>query len=202
MEQPAKTNWRKSKSFRTCIVSGQCKLKAEMLRFVIGPDENVVPDLDEKLPGRGLWLSAEREILSIACSQNFFDKRARRRVIKTHDLAQRVERLLADKCIELLQLARRSGVLTAGSDEVMQRLSKGASGLLVVAVDGAPKSLRMITNVARDLSIRSVLTGNELGVVLGRKRVVNALVEEGGLADRLAWELNRLSGLRKQSVVA
>ena len=173
-------------SFRTCIASGQRKLKIEMLRFVIGPDDCAVPDLDEKLPGRGLWLIPEREFIDAACVQNLFAKKARCHVISKFDLAQRVEELLVRRCIELLQLARRSCVLTAGSDEVRRRLLLGAKGLLVLAADCAPKNFSKITNMARHLSVRSSLTGRELGTVLGRERVVNAFVEEGGLANRLA----------------
>ena len=200
-KRPVWDDLREPNSYRTCIVSGQRKLKAEMLRFVIGPDNYAVLDVDEKLPGRGLWLSAERETLNIACNRDFFSKRARRRVSASIDLGQLAESLLTNKCIQLLQLARRSGILTVGSNEVSKNLCKGAKGLLVIAADGAPKSIRKVTNIARDLPIRSALNGNELGAVLGRKRLVNAFVEKGGLADRLARDLGRLSGLRKQSTV-
>ena len=159
---------------RTCIASGLRKPKVEMLRFVVNPDDSPVPDLDEKLPGRGLWLSADRDMLNTACARNLFAKYARRQVRADENLAQRVERLLAKRCIELLQLARRSGVLTVGSDEVDSRLRAGANGLLVLAADGALTSRRKMAELASDLAVRDVLSGDELGAVMGRERIVCA----------------------------
>jgi len=187
---------------RTCIASGLRKPKVEMLRFVVNPDDSPVPDLDEKLPGRGLWLSADRDMLNTACARNLFAKYARRQVRADENLAQRVERLLAKRCIELLQLARRSGVLTVGSDEVDSRLRAGANGLLVLAADGVLTSRRKMAELASDLAVRDVLSGDELGAVMGRERIVCALVAEGGLADRLAHDLSRLGGFRPVSAAA
>ena len=167
-----------------------------MLRFVVSPDDSPVPDLDEKLPGRGLWLSADRDMLNAACAKNLVTKRARRPVKADANLAQRVEGILAKRCIELLQLARRSGILAVGFDEVGSLLRDGTNGLLVLAVDGAAASRRKIVKLAPDLAVRDVLTSDELGAVMGRERIVHALVAEGGLADRLARDLSRLDGLR------
>ena len=185
-----------AEGLRTCIASGLRKPKVEMLRFVVSPDDSPVPDLDEKLPGRGLWLSADRDMLNTACAKNLFTKRARRPVKADANLAQRVEGILAKRCIELLQLARRSGILAVGFDEVGSLLRDGTNGLLVLAVDGAAASRRKIVKLAPDLAVRDVLTSDELGAVMGRERIVHALVAEGGLADRLARDLSRLDGLR------
>ena len=190
-----------AEGLRTCIASGLRKPKAEMLRFIVSPDDCPVFDLDEKLPGRGLWLSADRNMLNTACVQNLFAKRLQRHIMADDDLVQRVEVLLAKRCIELLQLARRSGVLTVGFDEVGRRLRDGAKGLLVVASDGALKSRRKMAELAPDQAIQDVLSGDELGAVMGRERIVHALVSEGGLADRLARDLGRLAGFRSALVM-
>ncbi len=187
---------------RTCIASGEKKPKEQMVRFVIGPDATAVPDLDEKLPGRGLWLSAERDMIHTACTRNLFAKRARRQVTADADLADRVEGLLARRCIELLQLARRSGLLTIGFDEVRRRLDGGVGGLLLAATDGAPESRKKVTEMAPDVPVAEALTGDELGLVMGRERIVHALVEPGRMADRLARELGRLAGLRSLPAAA
>jgi len=195
-QQALQTPTADDKGLRTCIASGERKPKEQMVRFVIGPDAKAVPDLDEKLPGRGLWLSAERHMIHTACVRNLFAKRARCQVIADPDLADRVEGLLARRCIELLQLARRSGLLTVGLDEVCRRLDKGVGGLLVAASDGAAGGRRKVAGVAPEVPVVDALTGDELGLVMGRERIVHALVEPGGLADRLVRELGRLAGLR------
>ena len=187
---------------RTCIASGLRRPKAEMLRFVISPDDSAIPDLDGKLPGRGLWLSADRDTIHLACAQNLFARRLRRQVNVDEDLAQRVEVLLAKRCANLLQLARRAGVLTVGSDEVDSRLSRGAKGLLLVATDAAPKSRHRLSELASSLAVQDVLSADELGAIVGRERIVHALVSEGGLADLLARDLSRLAGFRPALVAA
>ena len=187
--------------FRTCIVSGERKHKFEMLRFVVGPDDRAVPDIEEKLPGRGLWLGAERQLLDAACKNNLFGKRARRKVETKNDLVFWVEALLSKKCLELLQMARCSGALTAGASEVRECLCRGVRGLLVLASDGAPAGLRKITALAEGMPVRAVLTSDELGLVFGRQRLVNAFVKTGRLAERLDRELGRLAGFRKEQAV-
>ena len=187
--------------FRTCIVSGERKHKFQMLRFVVGPDDRAVPDIEEKLPGRGLWLGAERRLLDAACQHKLFGKRARRKVETKNDLVFWVEALLSKKCIELLQMARCSGALTVGASEVRECLYCGVGGLLVLASDGAPAGLRKITALAEGMPVRAVLTGDELGLVLGRQRLVNMLVKTGRLAERLDRELGRLAGFRKEQAV-
>ena len=193
--------FRDSAGFRTCIASGERKHKFQMLRFVVGPDDRAVPDIEEKLPGRGLWLVAERQLLDAACQNNLFGKRARRKVETKNDLVFLVEALLSKKCIELLQIARCSGALTAGTSEVRESLYRGVRGLLVLASDGAPTVLQKITSLAEGMPVRAVLTSDELGLVLGRQRLVNTLVKTGRLAERLDRELGRLAGFRTEQVV-
>ena len=196
MPAPNQSPTQDAERLRTCIASGLSKPKDEMLRFVVGPDATAVPDLEERLPGRGLWLSAERDVVHTACARNLFAKRARRQVSVDVELAERVEGLLVKRCVELLQLARRAGILTIGFDEVRQRLMSGAAGLVVSAADGSPEGRRKIAELAPDLPVLAALTGDELGVVMDRERIVHALVDPGGLADRLARDMRRLAGLR------
>ena len=186
--------------FRTCIVSGERKHKFKMLRFVVGPDHLAVPDIDEKLPGRGLWMGADRQLLDTACKHNLFGKRARREVKTKNDLVVLVEALLSKKCIELLQLARCSGALLAGVSEVREYLFRGNRGLLVLASDGPPLGARKITSLAQGIPVRTALTSDELGLVLGRQRLVSALIKTGRLAERLDRELVRLAGFRGELV--
>lgn len=181
---------------RTCIVSGVQKSKENMLRFVVGPNSEIVPDLEEKLPGRGLWLSAERDMLHTACAKNLFAKRARQKVDVDPALAARVEALLARRCLELLRMARRAGLVTAGFDEVRRCLESGGEGLLVTAVDGAEGARRKIAALAPEAPVAAALSADELGQTLGRERVVHVFVSAGRMADRLLRELRRFAGLR------
>lgn len=102
-------------SSRRCVVTGAVRPIEEMVRFVESPGGEVVPDLERILPGRGIWLSASRDVLNTAVAKGLFSKAARKRLTAPPDLADRVERLLAKRCFDLLGLARRAGQVAAGS---------------------------------------------------------------------------------------
>jgi len=181
---------------RKCFVTGAERPKAELVRFVIGPSDEVVPDLDERLPGRGLWLSAERDVLNTACSKRLFAKAARCRVEVPDDLAERVEVLLTQRCMDLIGLARRSGSVIAGFEKVRAFFKEGRKGLLLAASDGARGGRDKLLGVSQVRSELDVLSSTELGQALGRDAVVHAVIGSGPLADRIRCETNRLRGIR------
>src|SRR4051794_36415303 len=101
---------------RRCIATGEVRDRAVLLRFVVGPDGTIVPDIDERLPGRGLWLTPRRDIVDRALAKRVFARAARRQVSVPPDLADRLENLLARRVVESLGLARRAGLAGAGVD--------------------------------------------------------------------------------------
>ena len=46
---------------RMCIVTREVMDEDALIRFVRGPDGQAVPDLQRKLPGRGVWVSLNRQ---------------------------------------------------------------------------------------------------------------------------------------------
>jgi predicted RNA-binding protein YlxR (DUF448 family) len=181
---------------RTCIASGRRRPKESMVRFVIGPDDRPVPDLEEKLPGRGLWLSAERHMVHTACAKNLFAKRARCRVEVDNELPARLTELLVKRCQRWLELARRAGQAVAGFDEVSRRLPGSPRGILLAAFDGAAGGREKLRRLAGERPVYSGLGTAELGFAFGRERVVHALVLAGGLCDGLERDMVRLGGMR------
>lgn len=55
---------------RRCIVTRERLPKERMIRFVVGPDRQIVPDLTARLPGRGIWLSASGDVLESGAAQD------------------------------------------------------------------------------------------------------------------------------------
>ena len=102
---------------RRCIVDGTSLSRQEGIRFVVGPDEQVVPDLLAKLPGRGLWVGASRPLVDQAVEGNRFSHSARRRVTAPYDLSDRIEQQLTDRCVDLVALSRRAGDAVAGYEK-------------------------------------------------------------------------------------
>jgi predicted RNA-binding protein YlxR (DUF448 family) len=196
---------RRDDPLRRCIVSGAIQAKDGMIRFVIGPDGTPVPDLEGRLPGRGLWVGAERRLLERAVAKNLFAKAARRAVRVDAGLPDQVARLVERRCLALIGLARRAGQVLAGYDKVHEALAagrvgrSGPPGLLLAASDGADDGRGKMRAIARGLPMVETFDAATLGAALGRERVVHALLARGSLADRLRAEAGRLPLLRTSS---
>ncbi len=192
---------------RRCIVNGDLRPCDGMVRFVVGPGNEVFPDIEGKLPGRGLWVTAERMALTRAATGNVFAKAAKMPVKITDGLVDRVERLLVARLCGDLGLARRAGLLVCGFDNVLKSLDdKAAPRVLVEASDGAADGRGKIAGAAaaRALGVTTVncLSSTELSLALGRENVIHAAVKPGPLADRLIRDGARLAGMRTATMDA
>ncbi|HEX3810358.1 MAG TPA: RNA-binding protein [Rhizomicrobium sp.] len=186
---------------RRCIVTGDVLPESQLVRFVADPDGNVVPDLAAKLPGRGLWVKAERAILERAVAKNHFSKAAKAPLRTDADLIARVERLLVERMQGDLGIARRAGALFVGFDNVVRALeAKKAPVALIEARDGAADGKRKLWGAARsrgmELPVIDGLSSAELSLALGRENVIHAALTGGRLAERLIFEAGRLRGFR------
>jgi predicted RNA-binding protein YlxR (DUF448 family) len=169
-----------------------------LIRFAISPDGEVVPDLVERLPGRGLWLTARGDIVRKACAENSFSRAARQRVKVPADLPERLAGLLDQRCRDLIGLARRSGEAVAGFEKVRAAAKDGGVAVLLEASDGASDGREKILRAAPGARVLSLWTAAELGAPFGRDEVVHAAILKGGLADRLLRDALRLEGLRNE----
>ena len=186
---------------RRCIVTGEILPDEMRVRFVVGPEGHVVPDIESVLPGRGLWVKAERAVLEKAVAKNAFARAAKAPVTADADLPDRVERLLVRRMVGDLGLARKSGSLVLGFDNVMRALSeRHPPALLVEAADGAEDGRRKLRNAALNQGVKvhiiHTLISAELALALGRENVIHAAVKPGRLAERLILEAARLEGFR------
>lgn len=189
---------KESGPLRRCLVSGQERPKAELVRFVVGPEGAIVPDIDGRLPGRGLWTLARRDIVALGVTKRLFARAAKRPVTVDADLADRVERLLTRRCIDGLGLARRAGQAVPGFEKTRILVEKGRCALLVVAADAADDGRRKVTSGA-GLPVADALRSEELGIAFGREDVTYAGVAAGALAERVAIDSARLAGFRPQA---
>ncbi len=181
---------------RRCIASGELHVKSELLRFVVGPDGQVVLDLAGKLPGRGLWLLPRRDMLNKACARNLFARAAKAPVTVPADLAEHVVRAQRDRCLDLIGLARRAGLVAAGYEKVRSRLAGHRAGVLVQAVDASPGGRRKLSGLARAaVPVVEAFTAEELGRTLGREAIVHVALAPGPLTDRFVVEVARLAAV-------
>lgn len=185
---------------RRCLVTRQAHDRDCLIRFVVDPAGRVLPDLDERLPGRGMWLSAERDVVNKAGARGLFAKAARAPARAAPDLADQVERLLAKRMMDGLGLARRAGQIAMGFDQVRQALRSSSAALLVAAADGAADGRAKLRRLAPDLPLIAGLSRAELGASLGRESLVHVAVGPGGLARRLLRDAARLAGFRPDAL--
>lgn len=124
---------------RRCIATGESQPKAGLIRFVIGPDAQVVPDVMGRLPGRGIYVAADRAAIAKAASKGLFSRAARQPVKAPDGLAEMVERLLVRRVTDLLSLARKAGDAVTGYEKVKEWLVKGQAIALIQASDGSER---------------------------------------------------------------
>jgi predicted RNA-binding protein YlxR (DUF448 family) len=181
---------------RRCIATGEVQPKHGLIRFVIGPDGQVAPDLGEKLPGRGIWVAADRAALELAVRKNLFSRAAKQPVTVPPDLIDRVEAGLVRRLTDLIALSRKAGEAVAGFEKVKDWLATRQVKVLLQATDGSErgKSKLWTPTGARYFS---VLTARELGLAFGRQSVIHGALAAGGLAPRVVEGAAKLQGLRK-----
>jgi predicted RNA-binding protein YlxR (DUF448 family) len=182
-------------NMRKCILTGETLPRDRLIRFAIDPDGNVVPDVQGKLPGRGLWMRAEGDMIRAACAKGAFSAAARRNVAAPDNLADQAEANLRRRCLDLIGLAKRAGELVAGYEKVRAHLRKGDAGILLAASDGGDDGRAKVRALAPQAPLIDLFDGAQLGGACGRDRLVHAVVDQGKLAERLSMECGRLAGL-------
>lgn len=188
---------------RRDIVSGEVMPEGRLVRFVAAPDGTVVPDVAAKLPGRGLWVQASHAAIAKAVEKKLFARAAKANVTADSGLSARAEKALVTRMLGDLGIARRSGALVLGFDNVLRALQgPKPPKVLIEAFDGASDGKRKLYAAAHRLELSCVvieaLTSAELGLALGRGNVIHAAVLPGGFADRLILDAERLSGFRSR----
>lgn len=182
---------------RKCIVTGDVQPKSGLIRFVIGPDGQVVPDILGKLPGRGIYVTAEKAVIETA-KRGQFARAAKTPVTVPEGLAAEVERQQARRVVDLIALARKAGLAIAGFEKVKSALAGDHVRVLLQASDGSErgKSKLWTPTGAR---YYGCLTSDELGLAFGRQSVIHGALAAGGLSDRVVEEAAKLRGLRESN---
>ena len=188
---------------RRCVATGERLNKAGLIRLVVAPDGNLVADLEEKLPGRGVWITADRAQIGKAVERKLFARALESAIKVEPELADRIEAGLVERCIALLGLARRAGAAVAGFEKVGEATRTGRLLLRLEAAD-AGETARGKAAGARKAGFETadVLTADEMGRAFDRPRTVHAAFLRGAggagesLAERMVREMGRLAGFR------
>jgi predicted RNA-binding protein YlxR (DUF448 family) len=183
---------------RRCIVTRESLPKEDMLRFVVGPEKNLVPDLAGRLPGRGMWLKAAPGLLEQALKKGAFHRAAKAQVKLPENFAAVLASMLEQRLIDMLGMARRAGESVAGWQKVQEWLVAGRVGLLVEATDGSPAERARLIG-GHTMPVVLALPSEVLGRVFGRGGAVHVAVAKGRLAEAIAREAARLKAFAPSS---
>ena len=192
---------------RTCALSREAKPADELIRFVVGPDGAVVPDVKRKLPGRGLWISADRAAVEEAIKRQVFARGFRRAVTVPADLADTTEALLARAALDALAVVGKASTVAAGFAKAEAAINRGEIVALIEASDGADDGKRKMRGVlrrqmqesAREIPIIAAFSGAQLDLALGRLNVVHAALLAGPVSDTFLARSERLMRYRAGS---
>ena len=183
----------RSATVRMCAVTRAVRPIDELIRFVVAPSGEVIPDLKRKLPGRGLWVSASRQAVAEAVRRNQFGKGFKRDVRVAATLAADTENLLERSAIEALAMAAKAGQVVSGFSKVEgaleQRQAKIHVDALIHASDGAADGIRKLDAMvrqnagngdeSREFPVVTALTSEQLDLALGRSNVIHAALLAG-----------------------
>ena len=199
IDGPAEDGGLSGSRLRRCIVTGDVLPEARLIRFVASPDGEIVPDVEAKLPGRGLWVRSDKDAVATAAKKQLFARAAKAQA--PADLAARAEARLVERMLALLGIARRAGELILGFDQV-ERALRGdrPPALIVEAAEASREGKRKLqaAALARGVApfVIGALTNAELSLAVGRENVVHAALKSGRIAEGLIFDAGRLAGFR------
>jgi len=190
--------------FRLCLATREQLPASQMIRFVRAPDGQVTPDVTGRLPGRGVWVKADKGALEQAVtSKGAFARGFKAQVSVPENLVEQVDGLLLQRCQAALGFAKRSSALILGFDQVRNELQRKRPGWLIEASDGAEDGRRRVIGLAvamyERVRVATALTSDELGMALGREHVIHGLLKTGQFTDMWTKDYRRLYEFRQIS---
>jgi predicted RNA-binding protein YlxR (DUF448 family) len=190
---------------RLCVATREVKPIDALIRFVVGPDRSVVPDLKRKLPGRGAWVTASRDVLATAVKRGAFARAFRAEVKAAPDLPEQVERLMERALLDALGVARKARQLVVGHAQVEAAAEQGAAVAVLHASDAGPEGVRQILAAIRrgsapgapNVPVIPVFTSAQLHLALARPNVVHAALLAGRASDTVIARWRSLADFRQ-----
>jgi uncharacterized protein len=187
---------------RLCVATRTVRPVDDLIRFVVGPDGEAVPDLKRKLPGRGVWVTATQDALREAIKRKVFARGFKRDVRLPADLVGRTALLLEQAVLDALAIAGKGGQVVTGFAKVENALTRETVKALVHAAEAAPDGVRKLDAALRRsersdaVVVTRILTSAQLDLALGRPNVVHAALLAGPSTDTLLARLQRLERFR------
>ena len=193
---------RTSERERLCVATRTVRPVSELIRFVIGPDGEPVPDLKRKLPGRGIWVTATNDSLGEAIKRKAFSRGFKREIRLPPDLVARTDQLLARAVVDAIAIAGKAGLVAVGFAKTAAALEREEVAALLHAAEAAPDGIRKLDALLRRLfsagapAVIGFLTSAQLDLALNRPNVVHAALLAGPASETVLARCQRLERFR------
>jgi uncharacterized protein len=193
---------------RKCVLTGGKADRAALIRLVLSPDGEVLPDVRAKAPGRGAWIGVDRDALQKALDSGklksaLFRAFRRRDLTVPADLPEQIEKQLERAALDRMGLEARASTLVTGSDRIDTAARSGQVQLLIHAADAGDDGNRKLDQALRMGSdaegsgLRGLVIAAPrtiLSSALGRENVVHIAIIDQGAARRVGEALARWHG--------
>jgi predicted RNA-binding protein YlxR (DUF448 family) len=192
---------------RQCALTREVKPVADLIRFVVSPEDEVVPDTEAKAEGRGVWISLGEKFVAEAVRKKAFERSLKQKVKLPEDLPELTRRRLTERFVSALQMARKAGQLVTGAQKVRETIERGEVVALITATDAAEDgrqkllgTLRARERAAREAGSEApqvphleMLDSAQLGLALGLESVIHAALVQGAASQSALNRANRLT---------
>ena len=183
---------------RRCALTKQTKPESELIRYVANEAGDIFVDVNAKAPGRGVWISADKEILEKAIKSNSFANSLKRKCMPNLDLIEQTKSALMQKCLDMLGFAKRAGQVFFGFDTVYESVKSKRPAFIIEANDSAKDGREKIIGLANakwgNIPIIGCFSNQDLSQIFGRENVIHAVFAKGVFAQNWGNELSRLAG--------
>lgn len=208
----AKKNWRgtpspdglshkKNETVRRCLATRETLPPERLIRFCVSPDRALVPDLARKLPGRGLWVTADKDLIAEAVAKGLFAKAAHAKLTYPDDLDALIRTLFVKRLQSLLGFAKKAGLVVSGFEKSAEALTKKQAFCLLEATDAATDGREKLNRLRGDTPVLSVLSADETARALGAGMGVHTVLKAGGSVDLFVAEAKRFGAYCKNEQV-
>ncbi|MEM7215784.1 MAG: RNA-binding protein [Pseudomonadota bacterium] len=187
---------RREANLRTCIVSRSQKDRGEMIRFVLDPEKQVIPDIKQNLPGRGIWVTAQREMILNALKKKLFARGFKEQVSVDGNLAEITETLLEKNLGGLILMARKAGVLSTGMAKVEEQVRGGKASVVIQATDGSADGKDKLARLAKrqdtEVQLFEFSTKEQLDQLTGGVNTAHVALKASGITGQIEAALFKL----------
>lgn len=193
---------KKSEVMRECCLTREARPASDLIRFALGPDDEIVPDVDAKAPGRGVWVTLSEAMVAEAVGKRAFSRSLKQKVSVPPDLAQLAGRRLEERLLGALGLARKAGQIVTGAAKVEAAIAAGDIKALITARDAAENGRDKMLGLLRarfpqgDIRHYEFLSSDQLDLALGLENVIHAALVAGAAADAALARAERLARYR------